>query len=92
MTVKLQKYFVVVMVFIIIPYFIDQIDGFINLVLMQKMPLSKLYKTPMLFYAIGYTLYYDRQKKYSECCCLFCFSSLQALCSMCLTCICNSAM
>lgn len=65
MPVKLQKYFVVVMVFIIIPYFIDQIDGFINLVLMQKMPLSKLYKTPMLLYAIGYTLYYDRQKKYS---------------------------
>lgn len=55
----------VVMVFIIIPYFIDQLDGFVNLVLMMKLPLSKMYKTPLLLYAIGYTLYFDRQKKYS---------------------------
>lgn len=65
MTIRITKYLAVVLVFIIIPYFIDQIDGFVNLVLMKDWPIAKSYKTPILLYAISYTFLYDKTKKYS---------------------------
>lgn len=65
MTIRLTKYFVVILVFIIIPYFIDQVDGFVNLVLNKGWPIAKLYKTPLLLYAIGYVFIYDKTKKYA---------------------------
>lgn len=53
------------MIFIVIPYFLDQVNGFVNLVLNTDFPISKVYKTPILLYAIIYTLMYDRSRRYS---------------------------
>jgi len=53
------------MVFIVIPYFIDQINGFVNLVLNRDLPISKAYKTPMLLFAIIYTFLFDKTRRYS---------------------------
>lgn len=65
MTLRLTRYLIVVLVFIIIPYFIDQVDGFVNLVLNKGWPIAKLYKTPMLLFAIGYVFAFDKTKKYA---------------------------
>ncbi len=54
-----------VLVFIIIPYFVDQLDGFVNLVLQKDWPIAKAYKTPLLLFSIIYTFLFDRSRKYS---------------------------
>ena len=61
---RLRKSNLIPWIFIILPFFIDQIDGFIFEEFQQELPISKIYKTPLLLFSIGFVLIFSSERKY----------------------------
>ncbi len=61
---RIERTNLIPLVFIILPFFIDQIDGFIFQEFNRDLPISKIYKTPLLLFAMAFVFIYSRDRPF----------------------------